>query len=303
MDKHHNKISIRMNGKETLIPREDEKAMEEVVSSKEEQAATAEVYEYERIEEPANVIKPEAWKKHPYYKKKKRKKKVSSPVKNILIVVMTALIFGLLLGFLLLRMFVGMTENDGASANSGVSLTEVNSPGTTDSGSDGNQSMMALPGTDAYVVQAGYFTSREKAEEWSQNYTDYGHPTVVWERDGDVFLFTGLAPDHEAAQSKASRLQQDGLETYVKPWSVPKIEKVNKEKAEPLSGFADLFSATLKGENKGDGWKQFGERLPKEENFMALKDNIAALVSASDSVQQDVLLLEVWKSYEEILKK
>ncbi|WP_028783355.1 SPOR domain-containing protein [Thalassobacillus devorans] len=299
MDKQ-DKISIRMNGKETLIPREEEKAIEEVVTSQEEQAATAEVYEYEHAEQK-KVIKPEAWKKHPYYKKKKRKKKLTSPVKNVIVSVVAALLLGLLLGFILLRMFVGITESDGATPSStapSTGDTENAAPVTTGRVTDIN-----LSAVKAYVVQAGYFTSREKAEEWSENYIDEGYPTVIWEREGDVFLFTGLAGSYEAANAKASSLQADDLQTYVKPWEVAATEKVNIKGAEPLSGFADLFYATMDGKETTEEWNQLAGRLPENDTFKELKAAIKDLSESSDRSQQDVLLLKVWKGYENILKK
>ncbi|SEA52497.1 hypothetical protein SAMN05421743_105177 [Thalassobacillus cyri] len=301
MDKQ-DKISIRMNGKETLIPREDEKAIEEVVTSQEEQAATAEVYEYEHSEQK-KVIKPEAWKKHPYYKKKKRKKKLSSPVKNIVVSVIGALLLGLLLGFILLRMFVGITESDGAATENPVAYTGGTDTGNAESVTTDGGSAIKLPTVEAYVVQAGYFTSREKAEEWSQNYIEKGYPTVVWEREGDVFLFTGLARSYEAANEKASPLLKDDLQTYVKPWKVTATEKVNVKGAEPLSGFADLFYSTIDGKETTEEWNQLAVRLPENETFNELKAAIKSLSKSNSSSQKDVLLLKIWKSYENILKK
>ncbi|MBM7554614.1 SPOR domain-containing protein [Thalassobacillus pellis] len=296
MDKQ-DKISIRMNGEEILIPREEHDAFKEVETSKEEQAAAVDIYEYE-FKEPKKVIEPEVWKKHPYFKKK-RKKNLSQPVKKVLLSVLAALLAGLVLGFILLRMFVGITENDKAEGYN--YLQESAASGQTDNSAGSGAA--ELPELSAFVIQAGYFTSKEKAVSWGGQYENAGYPTFIWEREGEFYLFAGLASSESSANEKADQLKEDGLQTYVKPWAVSGMKEVDIKGAEVLDKLPGLFTSSITGETDQAAWEQLQASLPDGKAFTMLEQSINSYLGAEGTAEKEEMLFAIWKTYENILQK
>ncbi|KHE71888.1 SPOR domain-containing protein [Halobacillus sp. BBL2006] len=155
----------------------------------------------------------------------KKKKKLQSPMKRIAVTALTALVISLGLGFLLLRMFVTLTDE--TTTGRDVVPATSNSTGEPQAEAIQNVNPSAI---ESYFIQAGVFSTEDKAIEWKTKLTSQSVSSIVWERDGQYFLFAGSAPTQEEADVLAAQLQGYGVDTYVKSWVVLKEEGSLDEK-------------------------------------------------------------------------
>ncbi|MBH0230021.1 SPOR domain-containing protein [Halobacillus yeomjeoni] len=197
-----NKISISFREQNKESPKN------ELVPYKDEQAAAEEVKNYEQ---PATLQSYNQKKKGSSFFKVKQH--TQSPVKHLMVTSLTALLISLGLGFLLLRMFVSLTD-DGSRAVNTIPSQSVNQ--------ENPQSSVVTSGLEEmnqYVIQAGVFSTQDKAEEWKDMLADQSVASFVWERNQQFYLFVGSSYDRGEADKIASDLYDKGIETYVKSWS------------------------------------------------------------------------------------
>lgn len=160
----------------------------------------------------------------------KKKNNFQTPVKRIAVTALTALIISFGLGFLLLRMFVTLTDE----TTTGESVVPATSQTPVNAQEEMVQSVNPAA-IDSYFIQAGVFTTVEKALEWKTKLTSQSVSTVVWERDGQFYLFAGSAPTKSEADTLALQLQGYGVDTYVKNWVVLKEEgSLSEEEADVM---------------------------------------------------------------------
>ncbi|CDQ18181.1 stage II sporulation protein B [Halobacillus karajensis] len=210
-----NKISISFRNED------QQETKNEVVRTQKEQAAA--------VEEDKKGDRHET---RVYQIPLKKMKRFSSPVRPFLATALTALIISLGLGFLLLRMFVSLTDQtDASSQTSQVTGDPVNSEATASNNDEqGTELPSGTPQTlDSYIVQAGAFSTEGKAKEWRSKLTALLVPSVIWQRDGQYFLFVGSANSKKEANVIADRLAEKSIETYVKPFAVTIEKEVPEE--------------------------------------------------------------------------
>ncbi|WP_176330243.1 SPOR domain-containing protein [Oceanobacillus rekensis] len=137
-------------------------------------------------------------------------------LKPILIAVTSAIIIGSILGLGMLRLFVdveGDVTGQAPNNNNPSTVTEKN-----EAASDGV--IVQLDPLEAHILQAGIFSEKENAEQWSDNYAAEGIPTITWERDNQYFLIAGVANTKEDAKFLADELKKNGsVDLYVKEWA------------------------------------------------------------------------------------
>ncbi len=165
----------------------------------------------------------------------KGKLKTPASLKPMIMTSLTALLISLGLGFLLLRMFVSISNE----ATPGNSSTAAVADGDVQSQQAASAvSSLAL---DTYIVQAGVFTSESKAEDWQSNIQSQSVDSVIWERDGSYYLFVGSASTQEEASQLASQISAHHIDTYVKPWDV-KTKEITGEESASLQKLGDYLS-------------------------------------------------------------
>ncbi|WP_386057770.1 SPOR domain-containing protein [Thalassobacillus hwangdonensis] len=296
MDKS-NKVTIRIDNKERHRAEQSERdeVLEAWEASRKEQAAALEAVEFK----PAASSKKNKKKLPP---KLNGKNGVPLYVKRLIASVVAAVVAGLVLGFVLLRMFVGITGDTPASAGSetvtGTPTTETPASGDTNAASG---TASELPGVEAFVVQAGYFTTKEMAETWQTQYEAAGHSTYIWEQGNEFYVFAGVAPSEQAADQKAEEIKQAGLETFVKPWAVSGgTIQADSETANALSQVPELFNTSLQGTLDKEAWSSLAGKLPDEAPYQTLKTSITDMTAGSASL--DVSLMKVWNSYQTIIE-
>ncbi|MFQ3542625.1 SPOR domain-containing protein [Halobacillus rhizosphaerae] len=165
----------------------------------------------------------------------KGKLKTPASLKSMIMTSLTALLISLGLGFLLLRMFVSITNE----ATPGNGSTAAVADG--DVQSQQGASVVSSLSLDTYIVQAGVFSSESKAEDWQSNIQSQSVESVIWERDGSYYLFVGSAATEEEASQLASQIAAHDIDTYVKPWDVKTKEITGKESAS-LQKLGDYLS-------------------------------------------------------------
>ncbi|SDM98463.1 hypothetical protein [Sediminibacillus halophilus] len=236
-----------------------------------------------------------------WYQRETPAKKLPRIYKVFLFAAFAALAIGLALGFIMLRMFAGIDEaSDPETMPS--SYTNPASDDTGDTGKETAANKTGIKGMEAFVVQGGVFSSKDKAEAWQKNFTEADFPTMVWEREGQYYLFAGLADTEAAAKKTALTMTENKLETYVKPWQTAAIEtNLTEEEAEWLKQFPRLWqdSVNAGGELNREEWKDWLGLLPKdaEKALVQLHDQAEKLTNEAKDLshnQVQIELLTLW---------
>lgn len=274
-----NKISISFRDK--VKPQE-----EPLKSGEDEQAASAEP---ETENEWGSLKKSKV-----YPLPLKNKSKSRSPLKTILVSSVTALLISFGLGFILLRMFVSITDDTapGQVQSTIPAVAEENE--TSDSSTVGTFSLQG------FVVQAGVFSTEEKANEWKMKLTASAVSSIIWQRDGQYFLFVGSGTTESDAEQIASDLQGRDIETYVKPWTVlaekTTLKGAEAEIANEMSAYTKDHSLNQLSEEKRQAYIA---TLKKEE---ADSPFLTALQNWEASDRQSINWLFMAKAMEETTK-
>ncbi|MCA0969932.1 SPOR domain-containing protein [Halobacillus litoralis] len=252
--------------------------------AKDEQAASAEPEsgDDERYHKPKIYSLP--------VKKKNRRSR--SLVKPILISSISALVISLGLGFVLLRMFVSITDDTavGQAGNASPAATQDTAGSAT----------IGTSTVEGYVVQAGVFSTEEKANEWKMKLTASAFSSVVWQRDGQYYLFVGSGSSEAEAEQVADQLKSGGFDTYVKPWTVltekTELEAAEAEVADQMSQYVDQHSFTSFSE---EGRQQYIVALEKSSPDSPF---LEAFRNWESSDRQHLNWLRAAKAMEETMK-
>lgn len=131
--------------------------------------------------------------------------------------VMSAILVGGAFGLMLLSLFTGNEVSLGQN-QSGTSNETFVVDTTADEGSESPTSTISP--LDLHLVQGGAFSTVEKGNEMADIFQNNGLPAVLLEEQGTHYLFVGMALDKEGANAIASKIEDSGHETYVKPFAV-----------------------------------------------------------------------------------
>ncbi|QHE53138.1 SPOR domain-containing protein [Pontibacillus sp. HMF3514] len=258
MDKG-NKISVRINGEDTYLDRkEDSEAQKEVQMAQDEQASAIEDWMEEQekqkkkasndhdVHSNSNSKSNDISVLERTYPIKNNRFGVPKTIKRMVMAGASAVLIGVDLGYMMLRLFAGMEAPEASSstayqddvtqqeAASGKKTTNEDSSTqgetTADKGNGGqavaaSKSTMTFPTVSAFVVQAGIFSTKEKAEIMQSAIATKGFKSYVWPRDGQFYLFAGVAGSKAEAEQIATLLKAQQVEVYVKDWSVSGTEK------------------------------------------------------------------------------
>ncbi|WP_281658288.1 SPOR domain-containing protein [Halobacillus sp. Cin3] len=155
----------------------------------------------------------------------KKKWRIPGSYRPVLATAVIALLLSLGIGFVLLRMFVSLTDVTTAGTET---LPSPEAPaGQVQGAEEGAENQLpasAAATLDTYIVQAGAFSTEGKAGEWQSRLNAQSISSVIWKRDGQYFLFVGSASSKQEAAYMAEEMKSKSIETYVKPWVVT-IEK------------------------------------------------------------------------------
>ncbi|HLR52836.1 MAG TPA: SPOR domain-containing protein [Candidatus Avamphibacillus sp.] len=231
-------------------------------------------------------------------------------LKPIIIAVITAIFIGSVLGFILLKMFVNI---DNGLANTSNSNPVVHLDANTKDTPKENTSKVTLPSIQAFVLQGGVFSAEENAKEFASKYNKKNINTVIWERDNQYYLITGLANSKESANDLADQQEGHGLEVFVKEWESPAIEvQLANNEFEWFQSLHNLLVKSIDGINGKDslpvdGWSAlFDENKTESEKIISFKEKIEPYTkNIKEGGKSDIQyeLLEIWYELEAFLSK
>lgn len=344
MDKP-NKISIRINGEDTYLERKnlDEQAKDEILEAKEEQASAIEdwVEEQEKEKKKSNSDKDLTVLERAYQLKKK-KFQFTTSIKHMVLAGMAAIMIGMVLGFVMLRLFAGMASTEANSvpayqsnALPNKTTSEANDPATNQENSSTDKAEekaeitkvpYPFPIMDAHVVQAGIFSTREKAAVWQSQLEEKGVTSFVWPRDGQFYLFTGIGSTKAEGDKIATLLKAQEIDTFTKPWQVsPKQKRIATTEGKWIEsgmqnwksslGTIVTITSTGDGDLKGvltkiQSWKQ---EIPDEateqstsvlkafDKFSEAAQSYQTQKSAVSLWEMQVQLINIWYEYEKFI--
>ncbi|WHY84877.1 hypothetical protein QNH39_19800 [Neobacillus novalis] len=140
------------------------------------------------------------------------KKKDRQPVGSILISAIFAILIGLTLGGIMLKL-MGPSEK---AATEPPKSVEAN--GNDNKIAAGKTTSLTINQLTTFVIQGGYYTSKEGAKDVSDGLVSKGIPSQVIEITGKQYIFLGVADSIEAAKTLASQNKENGVEgAFAKP--------------------------------------------------------------------------------------
>nr|WP_306798670.1 SPOR domain-containing protein [Oceanobacillus saliphilus] len=203
----------------------------------------------------------------------------------------------------MLRIFVGVESE--------ITGHAVNSSPVTSAVTDYNEnaavnSLFDFEPLQAHILQAGIFSEKANAEEWSADYAAKGIETFTWERDQQFFLIAGAATTIEQAKFTADELKIDGsIDIFVKEWSTLGGEAgLTSDETEWLIQFQDLWHDSLKELSESntfslEKWHELIDAKPdKTESLLPMIASIGETTGVGDSIK----LLQWMYLYEQIME-
>lgn len=243
---------------------------------------------------------------------KKKSKNNSSVVKAFIFTACGAIGISVILGFIILKMFVEIDDKDSLATNDRIS-SEATTANTDVPAETVDGESMTLEALQAFVVQVGVFSTKEKATEWQDKVVATGYNAMVWDEGDQLRLFVGITSTEEAAKSIASDMEAKGLEAYARAWSTTERNAAfNPEVIEWLQTFPTLWTDTVEGVNQAsdsgqlEALKNWLAEVPAElpENVTVWKESIekmVTMIAAGESIEDKQLqLLEIWQLYQKI---
>jgi len=173
-------------------------------------------------------------------------------------------------------------------------------------------SKITLSSIRAFVLQGGLFSEEENAKEFASKYNSKNIKTVIWERDSQYYLITGLANSMESAKDLRDQQEGDGLEVFVKGWESPSIDvQLAKNESEWFQSFHDLLVKSIDGiTGEGsipvDDWSTLiDENKIESEKVNAFKEKIEPYtknIKKGETSDMQYELLEIWRELEAFFK-
>jgi len=222
----------------------------------------------------------------------------TSIFKTFVLPIASALIIGLILGFIMLRMFVNV---EGNTANVNQQEQPPAAANQTENAAAGTE---AEAGTEAaevsplssYVLQGGVFSSMESAEAARVSYQEQGLPAVIWERDNQYFLFVGIAHTGEQIDAMEQSVQEMGLDAFSKEWST---QGANVELTESEAGWLENFqqeweeglqTVSANQELPPDFMADTTGNVPDSDRLITAAEEASAITEAENPLPEQVLI-------------
>lgn len=228
---------------------------------------------------------------------KKTKFKLSSTVKRMILASSASIIVGLLFG----AFFLHMIKQEESTA----SVIE-NTPTSIES----NEELRELAAIEVFVIQGGVFLEKENYQSWESKYDNSGIKTINWERDNTYYLLAGIAETEAMAKEYANKLDELGLDVFVKPWIVSETKlNLSETEYEWLLTFVDVWNESLLAlENKTgfpyEAWENLVYEDEKNPQVNELNEVIQQSITKESSNKPELeqhILLHVLNQYEEII--
>ncbi|SER74765.1 hypothetical protein SAMN04487944_10997 [Gracilibacillus ureilyticus] len=215
---------------------------------------------------------------------------------------LTAIIIGTFLGFIMLKIFVDMDPEEVSFQNSEhVTSTVTASEGTKEvEQPDSNLPVFKSNTHQAYVVQAGVFTSESAAIQLQNELKASNIPAMIWNRDNQYHLFTSVHSTSEASKKYLEAVKSD-VEMYGgKAWTTVPVEvSVTESEKKWLQSFDTLLPALLESKDVS-GLEEWMAKKPAE-----ISSTIESFVKKTEELSgkeklDSLSVLEIWYQYSKI---
>ncbi|HLR40290.1 MAG TPA: SPOR domain-containing protein [Virgibacillus sp.] len=296
--KNKKPITVRLNGKKSnKNKRNKNDEPTEFQSVDREQAATV-----ENADEPIPTFARKSDNMNPLNKKSKW-----GAFKPVVISISAAIFIGSILGFIMLNMF-GNINDLSNHGNNPEATNAVAADKDTEKKSNASDEQKAIT---AYVLQGGVFSEKANADQWAESFKQAGFPAMIWERDDQYYLLTGIADTEEQAKKIAASIKEQNMDVFVKEWQTsPTDTDLNKEEAAWLGVFEKQWQDTLKSVSKQEGilasgWEQLIKEQPenseKLSGFIEEITTVLPEMEKADENKEQNILLTIWQQYEALL--
>ncbi|MEN2765725.1 hypothetical protein [Ornithinibacillus xuwenensis] len=294
-------IVVRIDGKKTKNHASKNNSLEEEKRATREQAAAAEESSDNRIHTFAREYDPSLM----LSKSHATKNGNLNIFKPILIAIISAIIIGSIMGFVMLKIIVNF-DND-LNNNPTVATADADKDASEKNGiANGSEgSLYKIDTTSAFVLQGGVFSEKANAETESTKFIEAGYDPVIWERDSQFYLLVGIGNTKEDVLQVGESLQSSGIEVYAKEWQVAETEvTLTEEEHNWIHSFQEKWNASLEdgsSEQILSDWKQFLKTAPDQSNAFntfvkSLEDNVNNL-SGESKHEVRYTLLTFWNQY------
>ncbi|NWN92987.1 MAG: hypothetical protein HLX43_00065 [Bacillus sp. (in: Bacteria)] len=222
------KITVKVGGKkvqpEESVKVHDWKAAEETAAAQEDSVKEEESFEWVLPELDADQIEEF----RPIHYTPARKKKSKFPKKAVakraapalLFSVVSAVVFGALLGFVVLK-FIAYGDHQ----------TKLPNQQAEGAATGAAQQKARLPALSIGIIQAGVFSTEGAASKVSRELASKKVPSMQLSMDGQRYIFAGVADSPGTAKKMESAWKDKGVELYAKEisFSSKKVQTTTKD--------------------------------------------------------------------------
>lgn len=239
-------------------------------------------------------------------KKKPRENNRFGRFKPIIIAIISATVIGSVLGFVMLRMFVGIDHELAGPSPDSQPTAAVSADGDKQ---QTEAKSVTIDPINAYVLQGGVFTEQANADEWAEKFKDAGMPSLIWEVDEQYYLFLGMAEEKEEAKNLIETMQASTeFDVFVKEWSTDEAEvKLSGEAQEWFQSFHDQWAKDLTKANNEEAispadWKPLVEDYPKDTKQVSDVVEAISNMEETTGAEAQITLLNLWQVYGDAFK-
>jgi len=242
-----------------------------------------------------------------------------------LISTVSAIVIGLIFGFLVLAVFtqgqlnesyrsvVGETFQTAIPASEATQETDVADSTATENQAEHAQTgsvtpmSLQLPETRLYMAQVGAFTDKESAQIAIDSLVKKGYPHFLHEEAGTYYLFTATTSNRDDILGLASSFKGNGMDVYVKEVTLPGLQKmIELRNAASSTGSVDqtkigaFFEAGMHLSNIMTNWTGRFLSAPSAtkltaEDEQAIKESHRKFLDASTAIQ--TAAPEAWQTH------
>lgn len=225
---------------------------------------------------------------------KRTKFQLNNTIKKIIFASSASMIIGLAFGFF----FLQMIKQDESTAT----IME-----DTPKSIDSNDELRELAEIEVFVIQGGVFAELENYQNWEKKYNNIGLRVIKWERDDAHYLLAGIANTETTAKQTASKFTEEGLDVYVKQWTVSKANtNLSKAEYEWLLSFINVWNKSLleleqNGNYTYDAWEEIVYEREEDLSKLNVLNEAIQQLNTKNPEEAQANLLYLLKEYEQII--
>lgn len=171
--------------------------------------------------------------KRPYWQAKGSTKDTVRSLSKALMITLSAIGIGILLGMMVLSSFSNLGNNQLTTINGGTNQQVVNGNGeVADDGDvggaanvEGTGTTLSLPSQTYHVVQAGAFSDLEAAQDVEQRLTEKGWAGMVLDTEEPYRFYVGMASSREHIIAVSHPIQKEGVDVYLREHGTASVDQ------------------------------------------------------------------------------